>query len=265
MMRRVLGVVAAVLLAAVGTAFLVIYVRGAEDRALAGQETVDVLVVKEQVARSTKAEDLRTFVATERVPAKVRAAGSITDLSQLDGQVAAVDLLPGEQLVRSRFVTPTQLAEESQIEVPEGLQEVTISLEPQRAVGGQIAPGDLVGFYSSFNLNDKRSEEQIAAEESEQFREELSEVTKVILHKLLVTNVQVEQLPQQAPTDENGERSGPDLAPTGNLLVTLAVDVAQAERIVFSAEHGMIWLSAQDEDTTEDSSRLRTPRNIYDD
>jgi pilus assembly protein CpaB len=265
MMRRVLGIVAAVLLAAVGTAFLVIYVRGAEDRALAGQETVEVLVVRETVARSTKAEDLPALVATERIPAKVRADGSITDLDQLDGQVAAVDLLPGEQLVRSRFATPAQLTEASEVEVPEGLQEVTISLEPQRAVGGQVAPGDLIGFFASFNLNDKRSEEQIASEEFEAYRQELAETTKIILHKLLVTNVQVEQLPQSSAEEDGSERTGPDLAPTGNLLLTLAVDVEQAERIVFAAEHGTIWLSAQDEDTTEEGSTLRTPRNIYDD
>jgi pilus assembly protein CpaB len=264
MMRRVLGIVAAVLLATVGTAFLVIYVRGAEERALAGEETVEVLVVKEAVDRETKAEDLAAFVATERVPAKVRAAGSVTDLDDLDGQVVAVDLLPGEQLVRSRFATPTQLAEESKVQVPEGLQEVTISIEPQRAVGGQIRPGDIVGFFSSFDLDDKREDEQIATEENEDYRQKLSETTKVILHKLLVTNVQVEQLPQTTG-DDDGEQTGPDLAPTGNLLVTLAVNTAQAERIVFTAEHGMVWLTAQNDDTTEDGSQLRVPRNIYDD
>lgn len=265
MMRRVLGVLAAVVLAAVGTAVLVLFVRGAEARALAGQETVEVLVVKEPVAKETAAEELAAFVTTERVPAKVRAAGSVTDLDDLDGQVVAVDLVPGEQLVRTRFATPAQLAEQSQVDVPEGLQEVTISVEPQRAVGGQLRPGDVVGFYSSFDFQDEREEEQIAAEENPDYRQELSETTKVILHGLLVTNVQVEQLPQTTAGEGEDEPSGPDLAPTGNLLVTLAVDTSQAERIVFTAEHGMVWLAAQDDDTTTEGSQLRVPRNIYDD
>jgi pilus assembly protein CpaB len=266
MMRRVVGVIAAVVLAMVGTAVLVMFVRGAEARALAGQETVEVLVVKEPIDKETTAEDRAAFVTTERIPAKVRAADSVADLGDLDGQVAAVDLVPGEQLVRTRFVTPAQLAEQSQVEVPEGLQEVTIAIEPQRAVGGQLRPGDTVGFYSSFDLQDEREEEQIAAEENPDYRQELAETTKVILHGLLVTNVQVEQLPQQTVSDEADDGpSGPDLAPTGNLLVTLAVDTSQAERIVFTAEHGMVWLTSQDEDTTTDGSQLRVPRNIYDD
>lgn len=265
MMRRVLGVVAAVVLAAIGTAVLVAFVRGAEARALAGQETVEVLVVKEPVSKETTAEELAAFVTTERVPAKVRAAGSVDDLDDLEGQVVAVDLVPGEQVVRTRFATPAQLAEQSQVEVPEGLQEVTISIEPHRAVGGQLRPGDLVGFLSSFNLEDKREDEQIAEEENPDYRQQLSETTKTILHGLLVTNVQVEQLPQTATAEGEGEPSGPDLAPTGNLLVTLAVDTSQAERIVFTAEHGTVWLTAQDEDTTTEGSQLRVPRNIYDD
>jgi pilus assembly protein CpaB len=265
MMRRVLGVTAAVVLAGVGTLFLILFVRGAEARALAGQETVEVLVVGEPVSKETPAEELASLVTTERVPAKVRAEGSVTDLSDLEGQVAAVDLMPGEQLVHTRFATPAQLVEQSQVEVPEGLQEVTISIEPQRAVGGQLRPGDQVGFFSSFDLDDEREDEEIAQEDSEDYRQRLSETTKVILHKLLVTNVQVEQLPQTTGGAEEGEQQGPDLAPTGNLLVTLAVDTAQAERIVFTAEHGTVWLTAQGDDTSEEGSVLRVPRNIYDD
>jgi pilus assembly protein CpaB len=264
MNRRIIGVVAAVLLAAVGTAFLVTYVRGAEERALAGQETVEVLVVDQDVTRGTPASELGDAVSTERIPAKVRANGSIASLDDLDGQVTAVDLIPGEQLVISRFADPARLEAESAVEVPEGLQEVTISIAPHRALGGKVAPGDLVGLFASFSFEDEREDEEIANEEREELRQELSETSKLLLNKLLVTNVQVEELPQ-TPSDEDDENSGPELAPTGNLLVTLAVDVPQAERIVFAAEYGTTWLSAQDENTTEDGSRIRTPRNIYDD
>lgn len=265
MKRTVLGVIASVLLAAVGTVFLVGFVRGAEDRALAGQETVEVLVVSETIARGTAAEQIGASVVTQRIPANVMAEGSVVDLDDLEGRVAAVDLVPGEQLVAARFAEPAQLGVERAVEVPEGLQEVTISLSPERAVGGQIRPGETVGLFASFNLTDRRGEEEINNEEQEYLRQQLSETTKLILHKLLVTNVQVEQLPQQ-PADGDGQAtSGPDLAPTGNLLITLAIDVPQAERIVFAAEHGTIWLSLEDEDADESGSRLRTPRNIYDD
>jgi pilus assembly protein CpaB len=249
MNKRILGVVAAVLVAAVGTAFLVAFVRGAESRALAGEETVDVLVVNEQVEKGTPADELEDHLRSERVPVKVRADGSVTDLDSLDGKVTSVALMPGEQLVEGRFLTPAQLAEDSGVDVPEGLQEVTVSLEPQRAVGGQIAPSDRVGLLASFSPD------------------VLPYNTKLVINQLLITNVQVEQLPQQTGEgeDEDADGSTPDLAPTGNLLVTLAVDVPQVERIVFAAEHGTVWLTSQNDDTDEGGSTVRDPENIYSD
>jgi pilus assembly protein CpaB len=261
--RRILGVLVSVVLAAVGTILLIAYVNGAEQRALAGEETVEVLVVREDIPRATPAEELGDRVTTERVPLKVRAAGSVQDVADLAGQVAVIDLVAGEQLVSSRFTDVAELQRTGDVEVPDGLQELTISLAPQRAVGGRVQPGDTVAVFASFDLQDGRTDEEIAAEESDSYTQRLSETTKLILHSVLVSHVQVEQLPP-APDEEVG-RNAPDLAPTGNLLITLAVDVAAAERIVFAAEHGLIWLSSQPDEASQDGSRLRTPRNIYDD
>lgn len=265
-MRRVLGVAAAVVMAAVGSLLLVSYVRGAEARALAGEEVVEVLVATEDVPKGTEAASLAEFVTTEQVPVKVRALGSVADLEVLEGTVTAVDLVAGEQLVKPRFVTPEVLQEETQVEVPEGLQEVTLSLAPQRAMGGKVKPGDTVGLFASFQLEDEREDEQIAEETRDEYRQRLSDTAKMILHKLLVTNVQWEQVPA-TPADGEEPAAGEavELAPTGNLLVTFAVNVEQAERMVFTAEHGMIWLTAEPETANEDGSLLRTPGNIYDD
>ncbi len=42
------------------------------------------------------------------MPTKVAASGAVADLASLAGKVAAIDLLPGEQVVSSRFVTPEE-------------------------------------------------------------------------------------------------------------------------------------------------------------
>ena len=54
-MRRAVGVAGAVLVALLGTMLLVGYVRGAEERALAGEELTEVLVVKTVIPRGTPA------------------------------------------------------------------------------------------------------------------------------------------------------------------------------------------------------------------
>ena len=58
MNRRLIGLVLAILLAAGGTFVLVSYVRGAEDRALAGEQSVEVLVVDRPIAKGTAAASI---------------------------------------------------------------------------------------------------------------------------------------------------------------------------------------------------------------
>src|SRR5438874_1450119 len=104
--RRVVAGVVAVLLAALGTMIIVLFVRRAEDRALAGEKVVEVYVADKIVPAGTKGADLKDLVRIDKVPVKVRAAGAVSDLDRLKDRVAQIDLLPGEQLVLDRFISP---------------------------------------------------------------------------------------------------------------------------------------------------------------
>jgi len=86
--------------------------------------------------------------------------------------------------------------------------------------------------------------------------------TKIILHKVLVTNVQAERLPQQV-TEEEQVAGAPDLAPTGNLLITLALGPVDAERLVFTAEHGWVWLGLEGADVDESDTEVQRRSIIY--
>ncbi|MFQ5947585.1 MAG: RcpC/CpaB family pilus assembly protein [Acidimicrobiia bacterium] len=267
-MRRSVGIVVAVALAAVGTFILVSYVRSAERRALAGEETVEVLIVDEPIARGTAAEEIAGKLRTERVPVKVQAIGSVATVTELEGTVAAVDLVPGEQVVSSRFLTPEVFRTQQRVDPPPGYLQVTVSLEPQRAVGGQLTPGDTVAVLASFDpidLNGLEPGQEPPTEDKPDLTSTGSRTprtTHVILHKVLVTNVQVEQLPRS--TDEAaGSIEGPDLAPTGNLLITLAVKAPAVEQVVFTAEHGFLWLAIEPGNASEAGTTIQTRETIY--
>lgn len=247
MKRRMIGIATAVALAGLGTLAIVGYIGSAEDRALAGERMVDVLVVADAVDAGTPVSELADSVATEEVPAKLKPEGAVSSLDGLDGLVTSVALLPGEELVTTRLVDPGDLDVAAQTGVPDGMQQVTISLEPQRAVGGKIGPGTTVAVTASF---DPFQDSENAGS--------TPDATHTILHKVLVTNVQVEQLPSEEETD-----GGPSLAPTGNLLVTLALDAPSVERVVFAAEHGSIWLSREPGDAPTEGTQVWTRSVIY--
>jgi pilus assembly protein CpaB len=274
MNRKVIGLGLAIALAAAGTFVLVNYVRAAEDRVLAGEETVPVYIVSEAVRSGESAALLGNRITVEQVPAKVRASGSVTSLSQLEGQVAAVDLVPGEQLLASRFVTPEVFEDQDAIEVPAGLLEVSLSLEPERAGGGLLQPGDLVAVLASFDpftVDEGFDESEgefvlfsFADEQEDQNArpQRTPNTTHVILHKVLVTSVQVERLPRETERAD-AEATGVELAPTGNLLVTLATTASDLEKVVFGAEHGSIWLAFEPADAPEGDTQIQTRLTVY--
>jgi pilus assembly protein CpaB len=46
-------------------------------------------------------------------------------------------------------------------------------------------------------------------------------------------------------------------------MVTLAVTAAQAEGVVFGAEHGTLWLSLEPDGAAVDGTDVITPDNVY--
>ena len=240
MRRRLLAALAALVLAALGAVVLLVYVRGADARALAGVQTVDVLVVDRPVPEGTPGEELAELVRTERLPARAAVPGAVTDLDELAGRVATVDLQPGEQLLAARFAAPEDLSVPGTAAPPEGAAEVSLLLEPQRAVGGRLAAGDTVGVHVS-----------------------LDGQTDVVLSRVLVTQVQGAPV---AVADGEGTdtASSGSAAPSASLMVTLGLRPEAVQAVVFGMEHGTVWLSLEPEGVDTSGTEVLTPANVYD-
>ncbi|MGH9049645.1 MAG: Flp pilus assembly protein CpaB [Acidimicrobiia bacterium] len=250
MKRRLFGIIGALVLALVGTLVLVSYVNGAEDRALEGEKTVKVLVAAEPIAAGTPAAELEGKVTFERVPQKVKAEGAVTSINQLGKRVTDTDLMPREQIIDDRFVSPSE-AETTASQGGNGMLETTISLEPQRAVGGRIQTGDTVAVVSSFDP----FETPEGSTPSQ---------THILAHKVRVTRVQVDAdgaAETDSEDDEDGNEAQP--APEGQLLVSLELSAADVERVVFTAEFGHVWLAAEPENADESGTKIVVLDNVF--
>ena len=225
--RRVLGIVVAVVLAVFGTLALVAYVNGAEDRALAGERVVDVYVVTQPIAAGTSSDELVGKVKREQVPAKVQASGSVRKLGDIDGTVAAVDLVAGEQLLRARFADPTQAASQRSVggsRIPAGWFQTTVQLDPAQALGGRVKAGQRITVVASVSSGVSVNGPQSA----------------VVARDALVTNVQID--------GDKGDDVNPrevTNAPTGKFLVTIALPQAELERVVYATDQGKVWLATE--------------------
>lgn len=226
--RRIIGIVAAVGLAIVGTFALVTYVESAEDRALAGEHVVDVYVATQKIEAGTPADQLSGKVKQERIPAKVQAQGAITRLSDIEGTVATVDLLSGEQLVTSRFVDPSSTTVQKSVggtKIPVGWFQSTVLLEPAQALGGNVKTGQRVAVVASVSNGITPN----------------GPTSAVVARNALVTNVQIDG----DRGDEEANSKTLTNAPTGKFLVTLAIPQSELERLVFAVDQGQVWLATE--------------------
>jgi Flp pilus assembly protein CpaB len=236
MKTRLIGAILAIVVALAGTVVLTGYVRGADARAAAGAEMVTVYVVADEIAAGTPAEDIEKSIAKRQVPAAAAVDGRVEDLTGLAGRVADVTLVPGEQLLESRWVKPGVRAARGDVPIPGGMQTVTIALPVERVAGGTVVAGDTVGIVISATLKPAGGTEL--------------PVTKQIFHKVLVTAV------QQGTTTQTNKESDATSKPVDRVMVTLARTTADIEEIVWGQEFGSVWLTIEPKNADETGSRV---------
>jgi pilus assembly protein CpaB len=273
MRRRVIALVAAVLLAGVGTMVLVGFVQSAEERAVAGQELVAVLQVRADatVPQATMAEEIAPFIEVVQVPLQARAAGAITDLAEVAGLATAVELVPGEQLIAARFVPAAEVDADRRddlpprrVVTPDGMLEVPVRLDAVSALGGIIDVGDRVAIVASFaNYTGSTQgtvtvDDQVIAVPDSAEEAGGGQATRILIQNALVIEVQADTAPTFVD-DASGEVV---LAPASNFIVTFALEPNDVERLVFATQYGTLYLAQQGLDDVGETG-IVTIDNIF--
>lgn len=210
MKRGTVAAVLTVLFAVAAAAAVFLYVdRVREDAASTEAATIDVIVSTQDIAAG---QDLEALVeqgafVTRTIPVGDVVQGAVTDVYQLRGQRSAYPILAGEQIPAARFVGPLQ-AEGGALGIPPEHQAVSVTLDPQRVVAGNLQQGDLVEIFGSFIGGPK---DQLT--------------TRVVIPDALVL-----QVSNDAETGAVG-------------TITLAVTPEEASRLVFAQEQGRVWFT----------------------
>jgi pilus assembly protein CpaB len=146
--------------------------------------------------------------------------------------------------------------------------EVTLELEPERALGGKLRAGDTVAVLLSFEPFDFEGVVVDGNGNPTTLSGKTPNTTHLELHKTLVTAVQIVENATGVPTVAGDGDDEPDegvvSAPSENLYVTIAVDARALEQVVFAAEFGTVWLANEPPDASEDGTRIVDRGNVYD-
>jgi pilus assembly protein CpaB len=214
---------AALVVAALGTASIFFYVDRADDRALQDQRPVEVLVAKTLIKAGTtaaEAERLGSF-RLQRIPLAATVAGHLRDTRSISTLVAVSDIHPGEQIIPQKFA---QAGSTSGLPIPAGKMAMSVQLGDPERVAGFVKPGSEVAIFLTMQLPPRPGTPPPPGP-----------TTRVLIPRVEVIAVGPTTLRPATKGQGNTEA-------TPTAILTLAVDQDQAEKLVV-AQSGRLYLA----------------------
>ena len=225
MARRSVLLLVAVLIAALGTAMIVLYVQGIQARATEGQELVKVLTATQVIEAGETIEDAKSAGKVEEaeVARTALADGALSSTRSIADQVALGRIYPGEQIISQKFGAPgTQTA----LSIPEDMLAISVELTDPARVAGFVNPGSNVAIFVSADP------EQVNPDGSTQ---KLPTYTRLLLPKVQVIGVGGTTVTSKTTTTQDGDQTTEQVPRT---ILTVAVTQEQAERVIFASRNG---------------------------
>jgi pilus assembly protein CpaB len=228
--RRTILLIAALVVAALGTTLVWAYANRAENKALAGQEPVEVLVATADITAGTSGSRISEAAAVElrTLPAAAVPAGALSDLAPVSQFVTLGPVFTGQVLLQQAFGTQQQAA--GGLSLPKGTMAVSVQLGDPQRVAGFVRPGSEVAVFTTGSDIGGVTEQQ----------------TTVLLPRALVVAVGPTVVAQSAEGSGNTE-------PIPTAILTFAVDQEEAQRLILATQSTQLYLALLDEDSKIDT------------
>lgn len=212
--RRLALLIAAVLVAALGTSLVYLYVNKADDRAIADQKPVTVLVAKSSIAAGTRVSDAASAGAfqSKELPQSAVPPGALSSIDPIKDQVALTTIFPGQQLLAGMFGATA--AATGSIAIPPGQIAASFSFGDPQRVAGFVQPGSTIAVFVTSALGGT------------------TQSTRILLPKVTVIAVG----PSTITPPADASQANPEALPRA--LLTLALTQRQAEKLIFATTGG---------------------------
>ena len=248
--RRRILLVAAAVVAALGTMLVFLYVRGADNRAEQRFETTDVLVATTQIERGERVADAAAAgkLALQAVPQGTVLPGALVTTEGVDQQIALTTIYPGEQIVPQKLGDTA--APESQLPIPDdGDMAMSINLTDPARVAGFVNPGSQVAIF--INGTDPTTGAPYS-------RVLLTRVTVIAVGS--TTPVTTTTTTDTGQGQDGGQQVVESLPRT---LITLSVSQTQMQRVLLGQQQGELSFALLTEGSKVTLAPPTTTSNLF--
>lgn len=233
MARRIIPVLISIVLAALGTGAIMLYLRSADDRALEGKQARTVLVADKQIPAGTAGKTLRTkgYLRQVRMPVETLPEDALEQLtSNLDALVTTAPVQRGQLLLRTML--GTAVANGTGLAIPDGQMAITARVKSAVFGPASLRPGARVAIFYTYTPMDDDKRDVVSGAGLEKGRE-INSVTR-----LLMTDVEVISV-GPAPAQDGAAASGATGGSAQDeLSVTFGLNQVDAERLAHAVALG---------------------------
>jgi pilus assembly protein CpaB len=218
--RRAALLIAAIVIAAIGTTLVYLYAKQANDRAIAEAKPVKVLVATALIpAGQTPDQALAAgSLVAQDIPEKSVAEGAVSNIANLQGKVALASIYPGQQILTQLFGDAVQTV--TGISIPKGFMAASFTFSDTARVAGFVNAGSKVAVFLT----------------SPAASSDNTPTTRLLLPTVQILAVGATTItPPADPTKAN-----PEAPPRATM--TIAVDQKQLETLVFAQTQGELYL-----------------------
>lgn len=259
-----IATIVALLLAGLATVAILAYVRGVEQRAYGDLEPVAVYVAVEEIPAGLPGPSAvgGGLIARELRPRSAVPAGAVAALAELDDLVTEERILPGEVIVRGRFVDPAVAV--AALQIPPGLEAISLEVGVPPGVAGFVRAGDRISLIATVELPvedvevapdpttptappadtdadaDADAEAAPAAPTDPASPAVPASPATEILARYLLQDVEVLAVGQRIVTVEGEDGVQPT---TTQVLLTLALAPVDAERLVLAIDTASLYVT----------------------
>jgi pilus assembly protein CpaB len=251
--RRTLTVALAGVLALLGAVAVLAYARQANSRAVAGMKAETVLWATHAIPRGTS---LRTaqqerLLTTEQVPVASLSTAPVHSVTAANEHlVMSADAAAGQVLLQNMLVPAASVTASGSFSIPTGMVAVTVQMCVSEAVAGFITAGSDVAVFDTY-ANGKGSQVQRSCDlthtviNSGAITSPALVDTHIVLTKAVVLAVGESSAAQGTSAGSASTVTDPSTssAAQGSVLVTLAVNQADAERLILIDELGLPYMA----------------------
>jgi pilus assembly protein CpaB len=229
MTRRILAITIAIALAGLGAAGGLFLIMTADQRARANiEDAVTVAIATKRIPIGTTGARVRqgAMMRLERMPKSSVPADALSDISpELDRMVITSNIAVGQVLLAAHFGEQSNVT--SGLPLPEGKMAVTVQTGAPEQVAGYVQPGAQVVVFVTYELLDNSGKKTNI------------ERTRVLLPRVEVLAVGTYQAEQ---TRNNGNPVTGTATLRNTVMVTLAVNQQEAERLISGLSTGTLYL-----------------------